>query len=55
MQKSVFITRGIPSIGIDLLKKEGFHVSIWPHDRPIPSNELISEAKRKIKTMFFIV
>ena len=46
MQKSVFITRGIPSIGIDLLKKEGFHVSIWPHDRPIPSNELISEAKK---------
>src|SRR5262245_16896398 len=42
----VFITRGIPSIGIDLLKKEGFQVSIWPHDRPIPSNELISEAKK---------
>ena len=42
----VFITRGIPSIGIDLLKREGFQVSIWPHDRPIPNNELISEAKK---------
>src|SRR5262245_34523872 len=42
----VLITRGIPSIGIDLLKSEGFSVSIWPHDRPIPNNELISEAKK---------
>src|SRR5262245_55498753 len=45
-KRNIFITRGIPSIGIDLLKKEGFHVSIWPHDRPIPPNELISEAKK---------
>src|SRR5688572_8899369 len=42
----VFITRGIPSIGIDLLKKEGFRVSIWPHDRPIPSDDLIREATK---------
>ena len=41
----VFITRDIPSIGIDLLKKEGFIVSVWPHDRPIPADELIKEGK----------
>ena len=48
MQKKeikVFITRDIPSIGIDLLKKEGFIISIWPHDRPIPSDELIKGGK----------
>ncbi len=42
----VFITRDIPSIGIDLLKKEGFLVSIWPHDRPIPADEQVKEAKK---------
>jgi glyoxylate reductase len=42
----VFITRDIPSIGIDLLKKEGFIVSVWPHDRPIPADELIKEGKK---------
>jgi glyoxylate reductase len=42
----VFITRDIPAIGIDLLKKEGFIVSIWPHDRPIPSDEMIKEGKK---------
>lgn len=42
----VFVTRDIPSIGLDLLKKEGFQVSVWPHDKPIPADELISEAKR---------
>jgi glyoxylate reductase len=44
-QIKVFITRDIPSIGIDLLKKEGFIVSVWPHDRPIPFDELIKGAK----------
>jgi len=42
----VFITRDIPSIGIELLKKEGFIVSIWPHDRPIPREELINEGRK---------
>lgn len=45
-EKKIFITRDIPSIGIDLLKKEGFQVSVWPHDRPIPAEELIKEGKR---------
>jgi glyoxylate reductase len=42
----VFITREIPSIGPDLLKKEGFDVSIWPHDRPIKPFELAEEGKK---------
>jgi glyoxylate reductase len=44
-ETKVFITREIPSIGIDLLKSEGFQVSVWPYDRPIPDDELIKGAK----------
>ncbi len=44
--KKVFVTRVIPPAGIELLKKEGFTVSIWPHDRPIPADELIKEGKK---------
>ncbi|MEJ7740647.1 MAG: hypothetical protein WKF97_24795 [Chitinophagaceae bacterium] len=42
----VFITRGIPDIGIELLKAEGFEVSVWPHDRPMSPDELIAEGKK---------
>jgi glyoxylate reductase len=42
----VFVTRDIPSIGLDLLKKEGFNVSVWPHDQPIPAAEQIKESKK---------
>ncbi len=35
MNKKVFVTRDIPSVGIDLLREEGFEVSVWPEDRPI--------------------
>ena len=48
MQKDeikIFITRDIPSVGIDMLKAEGFTVSVWPHDRPIPTDELIKGGK----------
>src|SRR5258706_5432779 len=45
-QVKVFITRDIPAIGIDLLKKEGFDVSVWPHDRPMSPGELIEESKK---------
>ncbi len=45
-QVKVFITRGIPDIGIELLKKEGFDVSAWPHDRPMKPGELIEEGKK---------
>jgi glyoxylate reductase len=41
----VFVTRVIPNTGIDLLKNAGFDVKIWPHDRPIPADELIREGK----------
>jgi len=42
----VFVTREIPEVGIQLLKNEGFHVSVWPHDRPMSPEELIEEAKK---------
>jgi len=42
----VFITRDIPSVGIELLKKEGFEVSVWPNDRPMNRDELIEEGKK---------
>ena len=42
----VFVTREIPGTGIDLLKKEGFNVSVWPHDKPMSPDELIEEGKK---------
>jgi glyoxylate reductase len=45
-ETTVFITRDIPSTGIELLQDEGFRVSVWPHDRPIPAEELIKEGKK---------
>jgi glyoxylate reductase len=42
----VFITRDIPAIGIELLKNEGFCVSVWPHDWPMKPDELIEEGKK---------
>jgi len=42
----VFVTRAIPEIGIELLKNEGFHVSVWPHERPMRPGELIEEGKK---------
>src|SRR6187549_3726392 len=42
----VFFTRDIPAIGIELLKAEGFEVSVWPHDRPMRPDELVTEAKK---------
>ena len=42
----VFVTRDLPGVGIELLKKEGFHVSVWPHDRPMSAGEIIEEGKK---------
>jgi len=42
----VFITRDLPPVGIELLKQEGFDVSVWPHDRPMEPKELINEGKK---------
>ncbi len=46
MNKKIFVTRDIPSVGLDLLKAQGFAVSVWPHDRPIPSTDLIDAGKK---------
>jgi glyoxylate reductase len=42
----VFVTRDLPGVGIELLKKEGFVVSVWPHDWPMSPGELIEEGKK---------
>jgi len=36
----IFITRDIPFVGIELLKKKEFEVSVYKKDQPIPKNEL---------------
>lgn len=41
----IFITREIPSIGIELLKKKGFIVSVYKKDNPIPREELLKLIK----------
>jgi glyoxylate reductase len=42
----VFITRDIPDTGIELLKKQGFDVSVWSEDRLMNPDELIKEGKK---------
>jgi glyoxylate reductase len=42
----ILVTRVIPSIGIDMLKKEGFSVTAWQHERPMTDEELIAEGKK---------
>ena len=44
-EMKVYITRDIPGIGIEMLKAEGFDVSVWPHDRPMSPEELITAGK----------
>ncbi len=39
--KSVFITRKIPDVGINLLREKGYEVDINPNDRPLSKKELI--------------
>lgn len=41
----VFITRKIPHIGIEMLRKEGYLVSVWPEERPMTSEELMMASK----------
>lgn len=50
----VFVTREIPPTGIDLLKEEGFDVSVWPHDRPMKPDELV-EAGKKVNAMLTLL
>ncbi len=41
MEQKVFVTRNIPSPGIDLLKKHISRVDIFPYERPITKRELL--------------
>jgi len=43
---NVFVTRELPGPGISLLQKEGFNVSVWPHDSPMSPGELVKEGKQ---------
>lgn len=42
----VLVTRNIPVLGIEMLRKEGFSVTVWPLERPMTDQELITESKR---------
>ncbi len=42
----VLVTRMFPERGIDLIRDEGFGVSVWPHERPMTEEEFLKEAKR---------
>lgn len=41
----VLVTRDIPSIGVDRLKKEGFQVTVLGYERPLAAEELLKAAK----------
>jgi glyoxylate reductase len=43
MKWKVFITRKIPSIGIDLLTEAGMRIEVYPHDNPIPESVLLEK------------
>ena len=45
MNKKVLVTRDIPATGIELLRAEGFTVTVWTQDRPMTPEELLAEAK----------
>jgi len=42
----VLVTRNIPVLGPNMLRKEGFSVTAWPQERPMTDEELINEAKK---------
>ena len=42
---NVFVTRNVPSSGLELLKSAGFNVSQWNSDEVIPRDKLLSEVK----------
>jgi glyoxylate reductase len=42
----VLVTRNIPVLGIDMLRKKGFSVTAWPHERPMTDEELVTEARK---------
>jgi glyoxylate reductase len=42
----VLVTRNIPVLGVDMLRKEGFSVTAWTLERPMTDQELIAESKK---------
>ncbi len=46
MSLKVFITRDIPSLGPDLLRQNGFDVTIWSEQRPMTQDEVIDAARK---------
>ena len=40
----VLVTRSFPEAGIELMRKEGFNITIWTEDRPMTQPELIEGA-----------
>jgi glyoxylate reductase len=42
----ILVTRDIPVLGPDMLRSEGFPVTVWPHDRPMTKQELTEESKK---------
>jgi len=43
MKWKVFVTRNIPSSGLDLLRNAGMQVDIYPHDQPVPEGVLLEK------------
>ena len=42
----ILVTRILPAIGIDMLRKEGFQITEWTNDWPMTDEQLITEAKK---------
>jgi len=42
----VLVTRNIPVLGVEMLRKEGFSVTAWALERPMTDQELIAESKK---------
>ncbi|PJB13274.1 MAG: D-glycerate dehydrogenase [Flavobacteriales bacterium CG_4_9_14_3_um_filter_40_17] len=43
--KKIFVSNSFPPVGIEMLKKDGFSVTIWNKDGPITQDELIENSK----------
>ena len=41
MEKKILVSRQFPDIGMKLLEKQGFELTLWEKDRPMHSSELI--------------
>ena len=45
MSKKIYVTRRIPNIGLEMLKKEGFEVKVSEKDTVLSKDELLSEIR----------